>query len=554
MSKREIMMYRFLWLVLMHALFMVGNVYAALPDVYNIADVKLPAPSAKPDVSPRMLSSQLKDSLTEVRPSCVGVFSSGEASGVIISPDGLIISAAHILRSFKVDQVLKITLADEHEVDAKLLGFNRETDYALLQITTPSETPWPHCALAKTAPTTGNFCFTVAHPSGYLKDRPAQVRLGRIFSHSMRDDKPFFLFADCNIQPGDSGGPVFSMDGKLIAMASSAANVMGFNILPAIDQYHLDKKRLLNSERWGDIENAPDRKAFVDVDINDAVQVAVKKEFRRRVADQYPPTMDFIQTLVNTNGEVALTFQAIIDHMPRETIAIAKNQPVGFGLDDNLLNQKLLPLPPDSPHAPSLYDGDQHIGYALIFDSSNLVTKLSLLTNNSNLSIRNGGRRIKLKQVASDAEWDLALLRVTEDHRIVASKWIPANRPVQAGDLLKAKTRSGNLVWNVATDKARAVTKKRSIGPLMDKSIISTHRSPYPLAIRHALPLYAKEAGIPIFNQDGQIVGMHIARFSRTMGLMIPIKELIERTKIMVCYITNSKFGCLSACITQAGG
>ena len=105
-------------------------------------DLKESAPAnTKVNVSPQELTSQLKTSLAKVRASCVAVFVGGYGSGVIISADGLVLTAAHMMRKIKDDQNFKITLEDGRAVKAKLLGFDRETDFALLQITEASKTP-----------------------------------------------------------------------------------------------------------------------------------------------------------------------------------------------------------------------------------------------------------------------------------------------------------------------------------------------------------------------------------------------------------------------------
>ncbi len=498
--------------------------------------------STNPLPSPQMLTDQLKTSLTQVRPSCVAIDLGGYASGVIISPDGLVLSAAHIMRVAKDDVIFTITLADDTMAKAKLLGFNRETDYALLQITTQTNSPWPHCELADTTLLTSNFCFTVAHPAGYQKGHPAQVRLGRITSHSMRNSKPYFLFADCNIQPGDSGGPVFSMDGKLIALASSAANVLGFNLLPAIDQYHMDKERLIKGERWGDDNKAPDNPEFIQVELDENTLAMIQEEFMNRIQLNYPPTVEFIQSLVNTNGEVKLDQQSIVDHMSRDSISIARKQPICLGLDDNLLNQQLTPIPTNAPHAIPLYSDKTQIGYGLIYDDKHLVTKAGIITNNTELCLISGKQSISVDLVATNTTWDLALLEVTATNTLNPSKWLPSSKPVRAGDLLKANKNGRCLIWNVATDEARIVSKKRTIGPLRNKSLISKYRAPYPIAIRHALNLYAKDVGTPIFDKNSNFIGMHIARLTRTMGLIIPAKQLEEQTRKMINNKNHTRF------------
>lgn len=491
--------------------------------------------------TPQALSSQVQSTLPKVRSSCVALSLGGSGSGVIISPDGLVLTAAHMMRKIKEDQIAKITLDDGSKAEAKLLGFNRESDYALLKITTPRKKTWPHCELADTAPTTGNFCFTFAHPSGLLKGRPAQVRLGRITSHSLLNGKPNCLFADCNIQPGDSGGPLFSMTGQLIGLDSSAANLIGLNIFPAIDLYHQDKDRLLQGERWGDDSKAPDGPAFVNVKLDKEAFKAIQKEFMRRAQIQYPPTVDFLQALVNDKGEVTLDQQAMVGHMTSEAIAISRKQPLSFGLDDPDLIKLLPKVPTDAASKLPLYQQDKKLGYALAIDPPYLLTKASLIEKGSKIRLRHQKSWLSLEQVAISKEWDLALLKAPPTVELPAMVWPKEVKGIKPGSLLIAKDSRGRMIWNIATDAPRAVTKKRSLGPLKDKSIISKHRAPYPMAIRNALPLEASDGGTPVFNQDGNLIGMYIARFSRTMGLIIPTEALKKESQHLINQDQNNR-------------
>ncbi len=479
--------------------------------------------------SPVELSKQLKKSLAKVRSSCVSIYANGYGSGVIISNDGLVLTAAHMMRGVKKDKAFTITLEDKRALKARLLGYNRESDYALLKIITPTKKPLPFCEMAKTASKTGAFCFTFAHPSGILKGRPAQVRIGRITTHSMRRGKPFYLFSDLNIQPGDSGGPLFSMDGKLIGIDSSAANLLGINIFPAIDQYYLDKKRLLKKERWGDKTKAPDSPGVFKGSFDQKTLLTVKQVFMKRFRMGYPPTVDFVQSLKKKKGAVHLDQIAMIKHMPIFANAISHHQPISLGLDDPIITKQLPPIKKNTVLGATLYADHHAFAVGTIVDEHHILTKKSLLPKNGIIQIRNSEKKyFTLKVKASDATWDVALLETSSHIKFPVPKWTLTHPNVQAGDVLIAKDSHGRKIWNIATDQSRPVTKERSIGPLKDKSLISKHRAPYPYAIRNALPLFAKQAGTPVYNEKGEFVGMFIARFSRTMGLILPADKLYE--------------------------
>ena len=482
--------------------------------------------------SPQALVSQLKSSLPNVRPSCVSLDRGGYFSGVIISPEGFILTAAHTMRTLKEDQKISVTLPDGRTATADVLGFNRESDLALLQITSPSGQSWPYCQVADKTLGVGGFCFTVAHPAGILSGRPAQVRMGRITSLVMNEGIPSLLFADCNIQPGDSGGPLFSLDGKLIGIDSSAANILGFNFFPAIDQWHLDQARLKKGERWGDSKKAPDGETFSNLSISKESMPAIQQEFARRLQVQYPPSLNLIQSRIN-NGTVEIDMDTILHHMAPTAIALSRNQAISLGLDDPDIVKQLPPLP-KKPKALSLYANEQKIAYGLAIDMQHIITKSSRIPKDTILSLQFGGETLLLTLVTKNPEWDLAIFKLPKTMPLPTIRWPEEMTPIKAGDLLMAHGLLDLPTWNIATDEAREVSKKRSVGPLSDQSVISKHRAPYPLAIRHALALHASDAGKPVFNESGEFVGMHIARFSRTVGLLVPTEQLKQQISRMM--------------------
>jgi len=517
---------------------------ASLVPVAAPAGKAPPTPDAgrRADVSPRELCAQLRKSLAKVRRSCVSVYSEGYGSGVVISPDGLVLTAAHMMRKVKDDQHIRIEFEDGGKVNARLLGLNRESDIALLKIEDAPEKRWPHCELAGKATLTGGFCFTFAHPAGLTKGRPAQVRLGRITTHSTRAGKACRLLSDCNIQPGDSGGPLFSMDGKLIGIDSSAGKILGFNVFAAIDQYHADRKRLLKGERWGDPEKAPDGAEFKRVSMTAEKVAKVEKEFLRRIKIGYPPTIDLLRTLKNVDGSVELSQKELLGHMPGVVIAIDRDQPLSLGLDDPRLVKQLTTLSADAGRGIPLYCGASVFGYGTAIDARHIVTKASLLPKKKNIFLMGSGKHpIPLRRAGSDATWDLALLEVGNPVKLPVVKWPPPKTPsVEAGDLLQTKDSANRTIWNVATDKARAVPENPTVGPIKDKSLVSKRRAPYPLGIRHALPLFARDAGMPVFNERGEFVGMHIARLCRTLGLIVPAEPLRRRCSEMLARSAES--------------
>ena len=479
--------------------------------------------------SPAAISGKLKAALKKTKNAAVSVFAGGYASGVIISEDGYVLTAAHVLKLSKDRKKdVTITLDNGKTFQAISLGYNIESDFGLLKIKDLKGEKIPFCKIARSSPATGDFVFTYSHPSGILKGRPAQTRLGRVTSVRSNEGKPIFLYSDLNIQPGDSGGPLYNLDGELVGINSSAALQIEFNIFSAIEQFHLDQERLKKNERWGDNNKSPTNAEMLKAKFDKATVAKVQAELLKRAKAHHYKTTDFVRRYVNDKGEAKINAQQMVNFMVKDAISIANGQQVSLGLDDPEIIKKLKVYKkrPDGFIPFHISDGSKTITKATSIGNGLLVAKASLLSGIKSPHLLANKQHHALSVIEKSKELDLILLKVGKNVKIPHILFPKRKITIEAGDGLTAPDRYGRPLWNVATDSRREVKKKRSVGPLQDKSVISQHRAPYPEAIRHSVPLFAKEAGTPVFDLEGNFVGIHIARFSRTMGLIIPHEHI----------------------------
>jgi len=155
----------------------------------------------------------LTSSLPRARKATVGVdLGEGAGSGVIVSKDGLILTAAHVAGG--VDKEVTIILEGGKRVKARTLGLNSETDCAMMKIEEGGPYPFVEIDRANTAKL-GDWVYSLGHSGGYDKNRGVVVRLGRIVKISDST-----MNSDCTLIGGDSGGPLFDLQGRLIGIHS----------------------------------------------------------------------------------------------------------------------------------------------------------------------------------------------------------------------------------------------------------------------------------------------------------------------------------------------
>ena len=170
-----------------------------------------------------------------------------QGCGVIITESGYILTAAHVaMRPGKKAQIL---LPDGRVVRGTTLGMNRHVDGGLVRIEPDQNNgkPWPHATLGKSADlAVGMWCIATGHPGGFDRDRGPVTRVGRILQ--IREGA---ITTDCALIGGDSGGPLFDLSGRLIAIHSRIGNDVADNLHVPVDHYDSSWDRLARGEAWG---------------------------------------------------------------------------------------------------------------------------------------------------------------------------------------------------------------------------------------------------------------------------------------------------------------
>lgn len=192
----------------------------------------------------KAMQKHVQEMLGKVVPATVGVRVGGNAgSGVIITEDGYILTAGHV--SGKPNQNAFVIMPDGTQYRAKTLGANQGIDSGLMKITKKGKYPYVEMGTSKEL-TRGKWIIALGHPGGYVKGREPVLRLGRILVNNTR-----YLQTDCTLVGGDSGGPLFDLDGKVIGIHSRINRSIDTNIHVPVDTYGETWDRLVAAEEWG---------------------------------------------------------------------------------------------------------------------------------------------------------------------------------------------------------------------------------------------------------------------------------------------------------------
>lgn len=138
----------------------------------------------------------------------------GLGSGFIVSPDGVILTNAHV-----VDDGGDITvkLTDKREFKAKVIGVDKPTDVAVLKIDAKN---LPIVRLGDPSQArVGTWVVAIGAPFGFENSVTAGIISAK--SRSLPDEGYVsFIQTDVAVNPGNSGGPLFNLSGEVIGINS----------------------------------------------------------------------------------------------------------------------------------------------------------------------------------------------------------------------------------------------------------------------------------------------------------------------------------------------
>lgn len=181
----------------------------------------------------------------KVGPSVVGIVSKqsvstwfgvteqeGNGSGIIVSPDGYIVTNSHVIEGANS---FKVVLASSEEYEAKIVGQDVKTDLAVLKI---EATGLPVAELGKSSELqVGELAVAIGNPLGLEFQGSVTAGVISALNRTMNvDGRQYTLLqTDAAINPGNSGGPLVNKYGQVVGIntvkiSTSDTEGMGFAI------------------------------------------------------------------------------------------------------------------------------------------------------------------------------------------------------------------------------------------------------------------------------------------------------------------------------------
>ncbi len=137
-----------------------------------------------------------------------------EGSGFIVSPDGIILTNAHV-----VDGAREVTvkLTDRRELNARVVGIDKPTDVAVLRVEAHG---LPAARLGAASPLkVGEWVLAIGSPFGFENSATAGIVSAK--ARALPDETYVpFIQTDVAVNPGNSGGPLFNLRGEVVGINS----------------------------------------------------------------------------------------------------------------------------------------------------------------------------------------------------------------------------------------------------------------------------------------------------------------------------------------------
>jgi Do/DeqQ family serine protease len=148
-------------------------------------------------------------------------------SGVIVDPDGLIVTNHHVIQQ---SQEITVVLSDRREFEARILRSDERTDLAVLKID-PKGERLPTLAIGDSdALQVGDLVLAIGNPFGVGQTVTSGIVSGLARTAIGISDFRSFIQTDAAINPGNSGGALVDVDGKLVGINTAIYSRSGGSV------------------------------------------------------------------------------------------------------------------------------------------------------------------------------------------------------------------------------------------------------------------------------------------------------------------------------------
>lgn len=200
----------------------------------------------------RLMDAHQQLLVKRISPTVVGLqIGQTQGSGVLVSKDGYVLTASHVAGQPDLDT--QILMSNGQKYRGKTLGMNRTLDAALVKIDPVvregQEMEWPFAELGRSSNLRpGHWCLGMGHPGGFQAERPPVARFGRVLANNGQS-----ITTDCLLVGGDSGGPLFDMEGNVIGIHSRIGTKLTKNLHVPVEAYRESWDRLARGDSWGSL-------------------------------------------------------------------------------------------------------------------------------------------------------------------------------------------------------------------------------------------------------------------------------------------------------------
>ncbi|MAG58258.1 MAG: hypothetical protein CMJ83_18380 [Planctomycetes bacterium] len=498
------------------------------------------------------LEERVKRAATRAIRATVSVWNGGGGSGVIVSPDGWVLTAAHVLK--KPGGKVQVVLHNGKPLTAKSMGRIGRSDAALVKITAKGRWPWAPMGTSDDVKR-GALCLSTGTPMGYLRGRTSPLRLGTVL-----DQNEHYLRTSCTLDRGDSGGPLFDINGVVIGVNSRIGSSLTKNYHVPVGVFRDKWERLVAGEKIDDVKPPPNGRVTepprlrnpvtpwrstqpVRAAITDVVRrgrqsvVAIESSDGRKVLGTVVAEDGWIVTKASELGRRA-TCRVGKKRFTLETVHVSRaHDLVVVKVDQTLVPVELSSRPKYEP------------GMFLLTALATGKTKIGVVGSGP-MRIRNLGGYLG----ASFENADGAGARVKEvkprgaafKAKLVKGDVLLAldDQPIKTGADLRSRLRridpGTSVVFRYRRGKqertvtlrmgSRRDTLPKHLAPApgdpFSRLRLSTKRSGFRKALQHDTALLPSECGGPVFDLNGACVAINLARASRHASLAVPAAEV----------------------------